>query len=149
MNIPCPRLSPVSKLFITKDFTMKYSTTILSTVALCVSQVAAFPAAALEYAAKAERDASAAASIAEAVAAHKANYRAPIFDPTTQYVSNQGANAFVPPNLNAGDQRGPCPGLNAMANHGYLPHNGVATIQQFIDGTYKGNFYHIQGRFIC
>lgn len=27
------------------------------------------------------------------------------------------------------------PGLNAMANHGYLPHNGVATIQQFIDGT--------------
>lgn len=24
-----------------------------------------------------------------------------------------------------------------MANHGYLPHNGVATIQQFIDGTYK------------
>lgn len=23
-----------------------------------------------------------------------------------------------------------------MANHGYIPHNGVATIQQFIDGTY-------------
>ena len=22
-----------------------------------------------------------------------------------------------------------------MANHGYIPHNGVATIQQFIDGT--------------
>jgi hypothetical protein len=38
----------------------------------------------------------------------------------------------------SGDQRGPCPGLNAMANHGYLPHNGVATVQQFIDGTYEG-----------
>ncbi|KAF2086698.1 hypothetical protein K490DRAFT_44011 [Saccharata proteae CBS 121410] len=34
-----------------------------------------------------------------------------------------------------GDARGMCPGLNAMANHGYLPHNGVATIQQFIDAT--------------
>jgi len=35
----------------------------------------------------------------------------------------------------AGDARGECPGLNAMANHGYLPHNGVATIQQFVTGT--------------
>lgn len=24
-----------------------------------------------------------------------------------------------------------------MANHGYIPHNGVATIQQYIDGTTK------------
>jgi len=23
-----------------------------------------------------------------------------------------------------------------MANHGYLPHNGIATIDQFITGTY-------------
>ena len=27
------------------------------------------------------------------------------------------------------------PGLNAMANHGYLPHNGVGTIEELIDGT--------------
>jgi hypothetical protein len=27
-----------------------------------------------------------------------------------------------------------------MANHGYLPQNGVATIQEFIDGTYDGRF---------
>ncbi|USW58199.1 Putative chloroperoxidase [Septoria linicola] len=33
------------------------------------------------------------------------------------------------------DLRGPCPGLNAFANHGFLPHNGYATIQQFIDVT--------------
>jgi hypothetical protein len=32
---------------------------------------------------------------------------------------------------------GPCPGLNAMANHNYIPHNGVATITQFIQGTYE------------
>ncbi|POR39495.1 hypothetical protein TPAR_00289 [Tolypocladium paradoxum] len=33
------------------------------------------------------------------------------------------------------DLRGPCPGLNAMANHNYIPRNGVATISQFIQGT--------------
>ena len=44
-------------------------------------------------------------------------------DPTTtfneklQYVSNTGAHAFVAPNFAAGDQRGPCPGLNAMGMH--------------------------------
>lgn len=27
------------------------------------------------------------------------------------------------------------PGLNAMANHGYLPHNGVGSITDFITGT--------------
>lgn len=60
----------------------------------------------------------------------------PPFDAATQYVSNQGTHKFVAPG--AGDARGECPGLNALANHGYLPHNGVATIQQFIDGTNAG-----------
>lgn len=36
------------------------------------------------------------------------------FDATKQYVSNTGAHAFVAPR--ASDKRGPCPGLNAMAN---------------------------------
>jgi hypothetical protein len=27
------------------------------------------------------------------------------------------------------------PGLNTMANHGYLPHNGVGAIQDFTTGT--------------
>ena len=48
------------------------------------------------------------------------------FDPTLQYVSNTGDHAWVAPGPE--DLRGPCPGLNAMANHGYIPHNGVATI---------------------
>lgn len=60
------------------------------------------------------------------------------FDPKLQYVSNTGDHAFVPPNFAAGDIRGPCPGLNAMANHGYLPHNGVANHLQFITGTEAG-----------
>ena len=75
----------------------------------------------------------------------------PPFNAAEQYVSNQGQYEFVAPGPT--DQRGPCkyhrinvevklslflylgPGLNAMANHGYLPHNGVGTIQEFIDGT--------------
>lgn len=36
------------------------------------------------------------------------------FNPASQYVSNQGAHAFKAPGPT--DQRGPCPGLNAMAN---------------------------------
>lgn len=50
-----------------------------------------------------------------------------IFNAELQYVSNAGAHAFVAPG--EGDQRGPCPGLNAMANHNYIPHNGIATIE--------------------
>lgn len=57
----------------------------------------------------------------------------PPFNAAEQYVSNQGQYAFVAPGPT--DQRGPCPGLNAMANHGYLPHNGVGTIDEFINGT--------------
>ncbi|GAB7363424.1 hypothetical protein MBLNU230_g3700t1 [Neophaeotheca triangularis] len=57
----------------------------------------------------------------------------PPFDADLQLVSVSGEHEFVPPG--PGDARGPCPGLNAMANHGYIPHNGFATQQQFIDGT--------------
>jgi len=55
------------------------------------------------------------------------------FDASKQYISTSGANAFVPPNFEAGDQRGPCPGLNALANHGYLPHNGIAGANDIVD----------------
>ncbi|KAJ3921575.1 hypothetical protein F5877DRAFT_64820 [Lentinula edodes] len=57
------------------------------------------------------------------------------FDAALQYVSTTGVHAFVPPGL--GDFRGPCPGLNAMANHGYIPHNGIATINEYVQGTYE------------
>lgn len=60
----------------------------------------------------------------------------PPFDAKSQYIDTTGSHAFKAPGPT--DQRGPCPGLNAMANHGYLPHNGIATIDQFITGTGKG-----------
>ena len=60
----------------------------------------------------------------------KRQFGATTFDPAAQYISTSGEYAFVAPTET--DQRGPCPGLNAMANHGYLPHNGVGNIQQFI-----------------
>ncbi|KAG8681009.1 hypothetical protein FRC09_017818, partial [Ceratobasidium sp. 395] len=59
-----------------------------------------------------------------------------VFDPIKQKVDVSGRYAFVPPK--AGDQRGPCPGLNALANHGYLPHNGVTSLAQAIEATNKG-----------
>ena len=58
------------------------------------------------------------------------------FDPTSQHVSTTGKYAWVAPG--AGDQRGPCPGLNALANHGYLPHNGVADIPTIVAAVKNG-----------
>ncbi|KAM0798671.1 hypothetical protein BDR22DRAFT_881597 [Usnea florida] len=52
------------------------------------------------------------------------------FDPSSQLVNTTGEYAWVAPGT--GDQRGPCPGLNALANHGYLPHNGVADVPTII-----------------
>ncbi|CAE6532860.1 unnamed protein product [Rhizoctonia solani] len=57
------------------------------------------------------------------------------FDPVKQKVDVTGEHAFRPPT--AGDKRGPCPGLNALANHGYLPHNGVTPLVQAIEATNK------------
>lgn len=37
-------------------------------------------------------------------------------------------HAFQPPDFENGDQRGPCPGLNALANHGYIPRSGVVSV---------------------
>lgn len=53
----------------------------------------------------------------------------------SQYVNTTGPHAFAPPILAAGDVRGPCPNLNTAANHGYIPHKGVGTIGDFINGT--------------
>jgi hypothetical protein len=57
------------------------------------------------------------------------------FDAAKQYVSNTGDHAFIAPGPD--NQRGPCPVLNTMANHGYLPHNGIGSIQDLITGTYQ------------
>lgn len=92
---------------------MKY--TILS--AALAGSAAAFPAA-----------------ITEAVAenpekfqqlAKRLNGIAPGFDASKQAISITGEHKWVAPGPT--DQRGPCPGLNAFANHGYIPHNGMNT----------------------
>lgn len=62
----------------------------------------------------------------------------PGFDAKAQLVSVSGKHKFVAPDFAAGDARGPCPGLNALANHGYIPHNGVGTAMDFLTGTLEG-----------
>ena len=43
-----------------------------------------------------------------------------------QLIDVTGEHAWVAPGPN--DIRGPCPGLNALANHGYFPHSGVVPL---------------------
>lgn len=50
------------------------------------------------------------------------------FNPEEQLVDVHGDHEFMPPDWEAGDVRGLCPGLNTLANHNYLPRNGVATV---------------------
>ena len=49
-----------------------------------------------------------------------------------QYVSVSGANKFIAPKKP--DIRGPCPGLNAAANHNYLNRNEITTITDTAGG---------------
>ncbi|KAH8805188.1 oxidase [Xylogone sp. PMI_703] len=53
-----------------------------------------------------------------------------LFDPMTKPIEVTGEHSFIPPNFNAGDQRGPCPGLNALANHGYISRHGVTSLAE-------------------
>lgn len=57
----------------------------------------------------------------------------PTFNASAQLIDVTGKYKWVAPGPN--DLRGPCPGLNAMANHNYLPHNGYATVAQFFEAT--------------
>ena len=60
----------------------------------------------------------------------------PSFDADAQYVDVGPASGheFQAPGQN--DLRGECPGLNAAANHGFLPRNGKPTL---IDSTYTSS----------
>lgn len=92
---------------------MKYS--VFATAAL-LGSATAFPAVVKEVA-QAEPETY------EALAKDKRlNGVAPGFNAKTQYISNTGQYKWVKPGPS--DQRGPCPGLNAFANHNYIPHNG-------------------------
>lgn len=70
------------------------------------------------------------ASVSEAV--NTALHRRLLVDPLTEPVDVTGSHAFVPPDFASGDQRGPCPGLNALANHNYIDHSGVTTLVESV-----------------
>ncbi|KAK3723437.1 hypothetical protein LTR37_001689 [Vermiconidia calcicola] len=55
-----------------------------------------------------------------------------VFNAQEQLVSTSGQHAYASPK--AGEIRGPCPGLNAAANHGYLSRSGVTMIPETIAG---------------
>lgn len=57
----------------------------------------------------------------------------PPFDASKQLVDVTGVHKWIAPGPD--DQRGPCPGLNALANHGYLPRSGLATIFDLTSAT--------------
>lgn len=57
------------------------------------------------------------------------------FDPTLQHVDVSGAHEFIAPT--ASDLRGPCPAMNAAANHGYIARNGYTTLQESLDACVK------------
>ncbi|CAN9089997.1 unnamed protein product [Alternaria alternata] len=50
------------------------------------------------------------------------------FDAEAQRISTTGDHKYIAPGPN--DLRGPCPGINVLANHGYIPRNGISTITQ-------------------
>jgi len=48
-----------------------------------------------------------------------------------------GKHAFKAPGK--GDQRGPCPGLNVLANHGYIAHNGITSYAEVVTAINQGS----------
>jgi len=57
------------------------------------------------------------------------------FDPETQLVSVSGEHEWQAPG--DGDIRGPCAGLNAAANHGYIPRSGIMTAEAINTGLWE------------
>ncbi|CEN59243.1 hypothetical protein ASPCAL01695 [Aspergillus calidoustus] len=60
-----------------------------------------------------------------------------LFDTMDKPIDITGEHSFQPPDFENGDQRGPCPGLNALANHGYIPRSGIAPFGQVITAINK------------
>ncbi|KAH7086311.1 hypothetical protein FB567DRAFT_570206 [Paraphoma chrysanthemicola] len=59
------------------------------------------------------------------------------FNAQAQYVNVSAGSGHEYKAPGPNDLRGPCPGLNAFANHNFLPHNGYASVTQYIDATTK------------
>jgi len=102
-------------------------------VALAATSVTCFPAGFEEALVKRNADASACPHLK---ARNQNGKRAIGFDAAAQRIDVAGQHAFVPPSKT--DQRGPCPGLNALANHNYISHNGVAPMTNIIAAVNQG-----------
>lgn len=59
-----------------------------------------------------------------------------MFTAEEQRVSVTGPHAYLAAGPN--DFRGPCPGLNAMANHKYIPHDGIVCLADVIVASKEG-----------
>lgn len=59
----------------------------------------------------------------------------PLNDTSAKLV-NDKAHPWKP--LRQGDIRGPCPGLNTLASHGWLPRSGIATPGQIVSAVQEG-----------
>ncbi|KAF5004926.1 hypothetical protein FDECE_8597 [Fusarium decemcellulare] len=59
---------------------------------------------------------------------HEAHHKRLLFDPLKEPIEVTGDHEFIPPDYERGHQRGPCPGLNALANHGYISRKGVTSL---------------------
>ncbi|GFF34751.1 aromatic peroxygenase [Aspergillus udagawae] len=60
-----------------------------------------------------------------------------LVDSMSKPIDVTGLHAFQPPDFKRGDQRGPCPALNALANHGYIPRSGVVSFVEVIAAVNK------------
>ncbi|KAF4972594.1 hypothetical protein FSARC_867 [Fusarium sarcochroum] len=59
---------------------------------------------------------------------HESHEKRLLFDPLKKPIEVTGVHKFIPPDFEKGAQRGPCPGLNALANHGYISRKGVTSL---------------------
>ncbi|KAF1988889.1 Cloroperoxidase [Aulographum hederae CBS 113979] len=57
-----------------------------------------------------------------------------VFDATEQFVDVRPGTTHEYRDPGPNDKRGPCPGLNAAANHGFLPRSGITTLEQTVTG---------------
>jgi hypothetical protein len=56
---------------------------------------------------------------------------------TSKPIDVSGEHAFLAPSEK--DQRGPCPGLNALANHNYISHDGITSFVEVTAAINQGS----------
>jgi hypothetical protein len=65
-----------------------------------------------------------------------------IIDPSKP-IDITGKHVFKAPSKD--DQRGPCPGLNALANHGYIARSGITSLAEVVTAINQGVYTTLHG----